>query len=196
MNVNGRVLRANTRTFVFGTRVPKEDVPVFGAFVKTRIQRKDATVFGLIYDIVIEDDGMTRMLSVAEDGLVRPEEIAWQRSRRVPIEVSVLCVGYRDGDSARNPIRQVIPPQPPITLDEVVSCTKDEVQQFTQRLDFFRLVLEARDAPCDELLAASLRLASETHSDPRAFLRQCGRELARLLAGDGARLDRLLRRLM
>lgn len=196
MNVNGRVLRANTRSFVFGTRVPKEDVPVFGAFVKTRIQHKDATVFGLIYDIVVEDDGMTRMLSVAEDGLVRPEEIEWQRSRRVPIEVSVLCVGYRDGDAAGNAIRQVIPPQPPITLDEVVSCTKDEVQQFTQRLDFFRLVLEARDAPCDELLAASLRLASETHNDPRAFLRQCGRELARLLAGDGARLDGLLRRLI
>ncbi|MCS6848449.1 MAG: hypothetical protein RMN52_12145 [Anaerolineae bacterium] len=196
MNVNGRILRANTRTFVFGTRVPKEDVPVFGAFVKTRIQRKDATVFGLIYDIVVEDDGMTRMLSVAEDGLVRPEEIEWQRSRRVPIEVSVLCVGYRDGGSAGSPIRQVIPPQPPITLDEVVSCTKDEVQQFTQRLDFFRLVLEAHDAPCDELLAASLRLASETHSDPRAFLRQCGRELARLLANDGARLDGLLRRLI
>lgn len=196
MNVNGRILRANTRSFVFGTRVPKEDVPVFGAFVKTRIQRKDATVFGLIYDIVVEDDGMTRMLSVAEDGLVRPEEIEWQRSRRVPIEVSVLCVGYRDGDAAGNSIRQVIPPQPPITLDEVVSCTKDEVQQFTQRLDFFRLVLEARDAPCDELLAASLRLASETHSDPRAFLRRCGRELARLLAGNGARLDGLLRRLI
>ncbi|MFC1463591.1 MAG: hypothetical protein ACFLMY_01965 [Candidatus Brachytrichaceae bacterium NZ_4S206] len=196
MNVNGRVLRANTRSFVFGTRVPKEDVPVFGAFVKTHIQRKDATVFGLIYDIVVEDDGMTRMLSVAEDGLVRPEEIEWQRSRRVPIEVSVLCVGYRDGDAANDSIRQVIPPQPPITLDEVVSCTKDEVQQFTQRLDFFRLVLEARDAPCDELLAASLRLASETHNDPRAFLRRCGRELARLLAGDGARLDGLLRRLI
>ncbi len=196
MNVNGRILRANTRTFVFGTRVPKEDVPVFGAFVKTRIQRKEATVFGLIYDIVIEDDGMTRMLSVADDGSVRPEDIEWQRSRRVPIEVSALCVGYRDGDAPNGPIRQVIPPQPPITLDEVVSCTRDEVQQFTQSLGFFRLVLEAREAPCDELLAASLRLAAETHSDPRTFLRSCGRELARLLANDGARLDNLLQRLV
>lgn len=196
MNVNGRVLRSNTRTFIFGTRVPKEDVPIFGAFVKTRIQRKGATIFGLIYDIVVKDDSMTRMLSIAEDGIVRPEDIAWHRSRRVPIEVSVLSVGYRDGDSDDAPIQQVIPPQPPITLDEVVSCTKEEVKAFTQRLDFLRLVLEARDAPCDELLAASLRLAAETHNDSRAFLRQCGCELARLLAGEGARLDGLLRRLI
>lgn len=195
MNVNGRVLRANTRTYVFGTRVPKEDVPVFGAFVKTRIEHKKATVFGLIYDIAVEDDSMTRMLSVAEAENVRPEDFEWLRNRRVPIEVSVLCVGYHDGN-AKEDIRQVIPPQPPIMLDEVLSCTKDEVQRFTQQLDFFRLVLEARDTPSDELLAASLRLASATHDDPRAFMRRCGRELARLLASDGARLDGLLRRLI
>jgi hypothetical protein len=195
MNINGRILRANTRTFTFGTRVPREDVPVFGAFVKTRIQRKKATVFGLIYDIVVEDDGLTRMLSVADEALARPEEIEWQRSRRVPIEVSVLCVGYCEGDAGKGQIRQAIPPQPPITLDDVVSCTAQEVQQFTQALDFFRLVLDARDAPADELLAASVRLAAETHHDPRSFVRQCGRELARLLAKDAARLDGLLRRL-
>lgn len=195
MNVNGRILRANTRAFTFGTRVPRQDVPVFGAFVKTRIQRREATVFGLIYDIVVEDDGLTRMLSVADEALVRQEEIEWQRSRRVPIEVSVLCVGYREGGANDGQIRQAIPPQPPLTLDDVVSCTPEEVRQFTQALDFFRLVLDAHDAPADELLAASVRLAAETHRDPRAFVRQCGRELARLLANDAARLDGLLRRL-
>lgn len=195
MNVNGRVLRANTCAFVFGTRVPKEDVPVFGAFVKTHIQRNQAAIFGLIYDIAVYDDDMTRMLSVADDAVVRPEEIEWQRSRRVPVEVSVLCVGYRDGVPPGQPIRQTLPPQPPITLDQVVSCSREEVAQFTQRLDFFRLVLEAHDVPCDELLAASIQLAAQAHDDPRSFVRRCGRELARLLANDGARLDGLLRRL-
>ncbi len=195
MEINGRILRANTRSFIFGTRVPREDVPIFGAFVKTHIQHKAATVFGLIYDILIEDDGMTRMLSIAEDDLVKAEEIAWQRSRRLPIEVSVLCVGYREGNEAGHAIRQALPPQPPVTLNEVFSCSADEVKEFTQKLDFFRLVLDARDIPSDELLAASLRLASQTHSDPQAFLHSCGRELARLLAKDSARLDSLLRRL-
>lgn len=195
MEINGRILRANTRSFVFGTRVPRESVPIFGAFVKTHIQHKEATVFGLIYNILIEDGGVTRMLSVAEDGLVRPEDIEWERSRRVPIEVSVLCVGYCEGALASDAIRQALPPQPPVALIEVVSCSADEVKEFTQKLDFFRLVLDARDVPSDELLAASLRLASETHPDPRGFLRRCGRELARLLASDSARLDDLLRRL-
>jgi hypothetical protein len=190
MKVNGRILRANTQHFVFGTRVPKEDVPIFGAFVKTQIQFRNATVFGLIYDIEVQDDGMTRMLSVADD--VKPEDIEWQRNRRVPVEASVLCVGFQEEGQA---IRHALSAQPPITLDEVMSCTKDDVRTFTQELGFFRLVIESRDAPCDELLAASVRLASETHSDAKAFTRQCGRELARLLANDGARLDGLLRRL-
>lgn len=190
MKVNGRVLRANTQIFVFGTRVPKEDVPVFGAFVKTRIQLRNATVFGLIYNIEVQDDGMTKMLSVADE--VTPEDIEWQRNRRVPVEASVLAVGYEDEGG---PIRHALPAQPPVTLDEVISCTKDDVARFTQKLDFFRLVLESRDAPREELLAASVRLAAATHPDSDFFTRQCGRELARLLANDGARLDGMLRRL-
>jgi hypothetical protein len=102
-------------------------------------------------------------------------------------------VGYEE---ERGPIRHALPAQPPITLDEVVSCTREDVQRFTQRLDFFRLVLDARDAPCDELLAASVRLAANTHDDPDTFMRACGRELARLLATDGARLDGVLRRML
>lgn len=196
MAINGRILHANAHSFIFGTRVPREGVPIFGALVKTHIEHKKATVFGLIYDIIIEADGVTRMLSIAEDDLVRPEEIAWQRSRLMPIEVSVLCVGYREGNGAGHAIRQAFPPQPPVTLNEVVSCSADEVREFTQKLDFFRLVLDAHDVPNDELLAASLRLASQTHEDPQAFLRGCGRELARLLAGNSVRLDSLLRRLV
>jgi hypothetical protein len=184
------VLRANTRSYVFGTRVPKEDVPVFGAFVKTRIRLRNATVFGLIYNIEVQDDGMTKMLSVADD--VAPEDLEWQRNRRVPVEASVLCVGYEEEGQ---PIRHALPAQPPITLDDVVSCTREDVQRFTRRFDFFRLVLDSRDVPCDELLAASVRLAANTHDDPDGFTRDCGRELARMLVTDGTRLDGVLRRL-
>lgn len=191
--VIGKVLRANTRSFVFGTRVPKSDVPIFGSLVKTKIQFRNAVVFGLIYDIEVLDDGMTRMLSVAED--VRPEDIEWQRMRRVPVEASVLCVGYQEEG---RPIRHALPAQPPITLDEVVTCDQAEVCQFTERYGFLRLVLEARDAPCQELLAASIRLARDARPEAqqRDFVLSCGRELARLLASDGARLEDVLRRML
>jgi hypothetical protein len=65
-------------------------------------------------------------------------------------------------------------------------------------MDFFRLVLEAPDVPCDELLAASIRLAAQARPEGSGrdqFALDCGRELARLLSYDGARLEGLLRRL-
>lgn len=191
MIVIGKVLRANTRSFVFGTRVPKQDVPIFGSLVKTKIQYRSATVYGLIYNIEVLDDGMTKLLSVAED--IRQEDIEWQRGRRVPVEASVLCVGYQEEGQ---PIRHALSAQPPITLDEVIECTDDEVRRFTEKPDFFRLILESRDAPCDELLAASIRLASEKHADGKLFVITCGRELARLMANDGARLEGVLRRMI
>jgi hypothetical protein len=57
------------------------------------------------------------------------------------------------------------------------------------------LVLNNRDLPADELLAANLRCAAEARPDGRDFLADAGRELARLLAIDLPRLDGLLRRL-
>lgn len=193
MNAIGKVLRAETRSFVFGCRVERQDVPIFGSLVKTQIQYRSATVYGLIFNIVIEDDGMTKMLSVAED--VRDEDIAWQRARRVPVEASVLCVGYQE--SGRT-VRYALPAQPPITLDEVHHCTEEEILLFTDKVDWFRLVLDSRDAPTDELLAAAVRFARDIRtSEPaqNSFTQLCGRELARLMAGDAARLESVLRRI-
>ena len=192
----GKVLRANMRTFVFGTRIPESDVPTFGALVQTRNPYRQATIYGLIYDIALKDDerGMVKLMSVADDA--RDEDIEWLRSQLVPLEVSVLCVGYQMHDG--QPIRHGLPPQPPIALHGIECCEAPEIEAFTQQLDFFRLVLEAKDVPCDELLAATIRMAAGTRKMGTArdtFAVACGRELARLLSYDGARLEGLLRRL-
>lgn len=189
--VLGRVLGANTRSFVFGTRVPKSDVPIFGALVKTKINHRNTTVYGLISDISVKDSGMTKMLSVSPD--IRPEEIEWLRNQVVPIEARVLAVGYREPGGT---MRHGLPAQPPITLDDVHDTSPDEVDAFTTRLDYLRLVLDAKDAPTDELLAAHIRLAAEVKRGRGPdFVLQAGRELTRLLAHDGARLEGLLRRI-
>jgi hypothetical protein len=115
-----------------------------------------------------------------------------RRNRQVPIEVGVLVVGYRRGAE----IFQRLPPQPPLSLDIIRTCSDDEVVAFTSRFDYFRLVLDNRDIPCDELIAANLRAAADTRQDRSyGFLVDAGRELARLLAQDPVRLDALLRRL-
>jgi hypothetical protein len=167
-------------------------VPLFGAFVKAPAQRGQTEVIGLIYDITIEDDPFVRQMVATPD---LPEAyVEDQRvNRQVPIEVSVLAVGYRNPAG----FQHALPPQPPITLDRISQCSPAEVLEFTSRFDYLRLILDAPDAPADELIAVSLRHAADLRppEDRTFFLREAGKELARLLNRDLARLENLLRRI-
>jgi hypothetical protein len=108
----------------------------------------------------MEDDPFVRQMATT-DGL-SPEYIEDQRrNRQVPIEVGVLVVGYRSGGE----IHHRLPPQPPLSLDVIHTCAADELVAFTQRLDYFRLVLDTRDIPADELLSANLRAAAQARGD-------------------------------
>ena len=188
----GRLLRSSTLDYVFGCSVPEPEVPLFGAFVKAPAQRGKSDVIGLIYNIAIEDDPFVRQMIATPD--LDEAYIQDQRvNRQVPIEVSVLAIGYRNGDGFIHDL----PPQPPITLDRISPCDADEIKHFTERLDYLRLILFAPDVPADELIAVSLRLAADcqTSEDRERFLRNAGRELAKLLNRDLARLEKLLKRL-
>jgi len=185
----GRVLRTSTSGFAIGCRVLREDVPEFGAFVK--VAQGTTQIMGLIYDVQFVDDPLVRQIISADS---MPPELRLDQSQRLaPIEISVLVVGFaREGQ-----VYQHLPPQPPATLDEIKTCAPGEVIAFTQQFTFLRTILDARDAPADELAAASLRLAAAARPDGerRAFLLNAGRELARLLAADPVRLEGILRRI-
>ena len=185
----GRVLRSSTASFTIGTKTLAAEVPRFGGFV--RVAAPDGCdVIGLIYDVVMDDDLFARQLIGADVG---EEYIADQRqNRQVPIEISVLVVGHiHDGK-----LYHYLPPQPPIALDQIVTCSRDEVLHFTNEFTYFRTVLDAQEARSDELLAASLRTAAEARgSSGRDFLVRAGRELSRLLAFDAVRLEGLLQRI-
>lgn len=186
----GRIIRSNTTRFAVGCRVLRPQVPSFGALVKVGALGGDE-IFGLIHDVRMEDDPFVRQIA-ATDG-VPAEYIEDQRqNRQVPIEVGVLVVGYRRAGQ----VYQRLPPQPPLSLDVIHTCPADELVTFTSRLDYFRLILENRDLPADELVAANLRAAAEARQEHGYdFLVEAGRELARLLAMDPVRLDAVLRRL-
>jgi len=190
----GRVLRSSTAGFSIGCRVLREDVPEFGAFVKVAQGNTPlwgAQITGLIYDVQFVDDPLVRQIITADS---MPEELRKDQSQRLaPIEISVLVVGFaRDGQ-----VYQHLPPQPPATLDQIVTCASGEVITFTRELTFLRTILSAKDAPSDELAAACLRLAAAVRpqADRRAFLLDAGRELARLLSSDPVRLEGILRRI-
>jgi hypothetical protein len=189
-SVIGRVTRSSTRGFVGAIRLPEPEIPSFGAFVRAEAQRGRSAVIGLIYDILVEDDAFTRQVATSE-GLT-PEQLAdGQFNRQVPLEYSVLAVGYMLDDG----FHYSLPPQPPMTMATIHALGPAETRRFSERPDWIPLVLAAPEIPADDLLAASLRLAAEARPEAERgeFLLTAGRECARLLSNDLARLHNLLR---
>ena len=186
----GRLLRAGTAGFVVGCRVAQIDAPSFGALVKV-ILDGDYQVYGLIHDIHIDDDGLVRQLVTAEE--VEEAVIADNRvNRNVPLELSVLTVGYKlDGK-----ISHLLPPRPPLSLDVIYLCTSEEVRQFTDagRFGYFRHLLRASDLPVGELLAAHIQQAGTAHAEigDAVWRNRATQELITLLRDDYATLMSVL----
>jgi hypothetical protein len=187
----GRVLRASTVGYACGTRSHELDTPSFGAFVQTRFNNGEVVdVIGLIYAIHIDDDPLVRQLIMANS--MNTATLRDQRENRmVPVEISVVNIGYSiNGQSYHN-----LPPRPPMSLDPVFMCNNDCIYDFTQKFDFFRLVLNTPEVPAEELLAASLKHAASARParEQRDFLIRAGRRLAQMLSYDLPRLNHLLR---
>jgi hypothetical protein len=188
----GWVLRASTVGFTVGCRELQRNVPQFGDLVKVPLPNDNTYIFGLIYDVQVQDDPAVRQLILA--GELETEAILDQRENRlVPIEASVLVIGYQRGQA----IVQGLPPQPPVSLDALIICNEADLRAFTRQLDYLRLVLNAAQIPADELIIAHLRQAEAARpvEQRQPFLLTAGRELARLLSFDLVRLDGILRRI-
>jgi hypothetical protein len=156
----GRLLRAGTTGFIAGCSVSQFEAPAFGALVRAPLG-KGYQVYGLIYDIHIDDDGLVRQLVTAEN--VSAEVMRDNRERRiVPVEMSVLSVGYeQDGR-----IFHLLPPRPPLSLDVIYLCDDKELARFTSagKFGYFRHILRAKDAPIGEILAAHIQQAGAAQS--------------------------------
>ena len=137
------------------------DAPAFGALVRAPLS-EDYQVYGLIYDIHIDDDGLVRQLVTADN--VSEEVMRDNRERRiVPVEMSVLSVGYEAGGK----IYHLLPPRPPLSLDVIYLCDEKEIKRFVTagRFGYFRHVLRSQDAPIGEVLAAHLKQVQEQVKD-------------------------------
>jgi hypothetical protein len=178
----GRLLRASTTTCVVGCRVSQASAPAFGGLV--RIPLEDGySIYGLIYDIRIEDDGLVRQLVTADridEDVIMDNRI----NRNVPVEVSVLHVGYRQGGQ----IHHLLPPRPPLSLDAIYVCGAEETRAFTAagRFGYFRHVLRSADLPVGELLAAHIQLVNICHVEngSYAWASSAVQELITLLRDD------------
>jgi hypothetical protein len=115
-------------------------------------------VFGLVYDIHIDDDGLVRQLAAADR--ISDEVILDNRTNRnVPVEMSIIFIGY----SLKNKISHLLPPRPPLSLDKMFICDSEDLCTFTGagHFGYFRHILSGQDIPVGDLLSAHLQVAKE-----------------------------------
>jgi len=156
----GRLLRAGTSGFVVGCRVSQVNVPSFGALVRVPLE-SDYQIYGLIYDIHVDDDGLVRQLVTTagvDEAIIADNRV----NRNVPLEMSVLSVGYQQ----ERRISHLLPPRPPLSLDVIYLCNQEELCEFTEAgyLGYFRHILRAVDLPIGEVMAAHLAQAQAAHA--------------------------------
>ena len=173
----GRLLRAGIAGFTAGCRVNQLDAPSFGALVRAPLG-DGYQIFGIIYDIHIDDDGLVRQLVTADN--VSAEVMKDNRERRiVPVEMSVLAVGYeQDGK-----VFHLLPPRPPLSLDVIYKCDEKDIARFTERFGYFRHILNSKDVPVGEVLAAHIQQASAAHKE-KAWKEKATHEVITLLRDD------------
>ena len=178
----GRLLRAGTTGFVAGCRVSRIEAPSFGALVRAPLD-VGYQIYGLIHDIHIDDDGLVRQLVTTEE-IDQAVIIDNRVNRNVPIEMSVLAVGYQqDGD-----IYHLLPPRPALSLDVVYLCSDQEMRDFTSsgRFGYFRHILRSPELPIGDLLAAHINQVQPAQAEVgnEAWALKATQELIVLLRDD------------
>jgi len=177
----GRLLRAGTTGFIVGCRVSALTAPALGALVRAPLE-DGYQVYGLIHDIHIDDDGLVRQLVTAEN--VSEEVLRDNLERRiVPVEMSVLAVGYEQ----EGKISHLLPPRPPLSLDVIYLCDEGELARFASagRFGYFRHILRAQDIPAGDVLAVHIQQVGNAHGQKSSDWREDAvKELITLLRDD------------
>lgn len=186
----GRLLRAGISGCVVGCKVSEFDAPLFGSMVSVPLDGR-YKVYGLVYDMHIDDDGLVRQLVTAEKlqpGVIEDNRI----NRNIPAEISVMFIGYLDGEK----IIHRLPPRPPLSLDSIYPCADQEIVAFTSagHFGYFRHVLRTQDLPTAEILAAHLAQVGEIQARQHhpEWIKNATRELITLLRDDYATLNTVL----
>ncbi|MBN2048136.1 MAG: hypothetical protein JW750_09860 [Anaerolineaceae bacterium] len=185
MSEIGRLLRAGIDGCVVGCWVDQVTVPRFGGLVRIEIEN-EYEIYGMIHDIHVDDDGLVRQLLSAQSVSTAVIEDN-RRNRNVPVEISVLFLGYQEGMG----FYQMLPPRPPLSLDTIHPCAEAEIRRFLGLgFGYFRHLLRKRDLPVGEMLAAHLQQAGEVMGSH--WLHEATQELIMLLRDDYERLIELM----
>jgi hypothetical protein len=189
----GEILESSTTEYVVGCHQLFQ-APAFGSLLRARTREPERWVYGLVYNVVTGSEPPGGSAVVLGRGEVRDERIYEEHpelQEMMRTRLSALVVGFSQGEE----LHQYLPPQPPPLHYSVYPCDDAQVVAFTQQMGYIRTVLAAKTLPADELLAASIRLASAAGGESTDFRLRAGREMARLLTEDYDRLAAILRRI-
>jgi len=163
-------------------------MPAFGSWVKAIADIDNVITFGVVYHATtMPIDSVHRAvalgLSLTELRQQQPQIFAMLKT-----EIKVAILGFESGQN----IYQHLPSQPPQIHQAVYTCTKAEINRFTEELHFLRTLTQITNAPVDELLAAILRNTYQSRNGDRSWLVESGRKLSILLKDDYDRLGAIL----
>ena len=77
--------------------------------------------------------------------------------------MSIIFVGY----SVEKKISHLLPPRPPLSLDEMYICDPEDLRNFTNagHFGYFRHIISEQDIPTGELLSAHLQAVNAAQKD-------------------------------
>ena len=186
----GYTLRSGTKGFVAGCPVSQMGLPSLAALIYVPLD-DDYRVFGLIYDIHINDDGLVRQLVTVDN--ISAEVIRDNRERRIiPMEMSVVTIGFEKKERSPTSFLQNL-----LLVWMLFTCVMiDDLIRFTGAGNFgyFRHILRNKELPTGEILAAHLQQAGSAHNQKGnpGWWQDATRELITLLRDDYSTLMEVL----
>jgi hypothetical protein len=164
-------------------------MPIFGSLVKAADSETGNQILGVVcHATTAPIDSVHRAralgLSLEEIQEEQPQIFAMLKT-----EFRAAIVGFQE-PSGR--YFQYLPPRPPQIHQAVYKCDRQELIEFSDRLDFLRPLLQIFGTPNEALTAAVVRELHQYRNYDREWLVRAGRELALILRDDYDRLRYIL----
>ena len=174
-------------------------MPPFGSWLKSLDEESGNKIIAVVtYATTTPIDSVHRAralgLSLSELREQQPQIFAMLKT-----EFKATIVGFESYQNTENgngnslgKVYQYLPPRPPQIHQGVYRCEAAEILNFSEQVEFLRILLQVRDAPVDALMAAAVRDIYLLRKGDKDWLVKVGRTLSILLRDDYDRLQYIL----
>ena len=174
-------------------------MPPFGSWLKSLDEESGNKIIAVVtYATTTPIDSVHRAralgLSLSELREQQPQIFAMLKT-----EFKATIVGFESYQNTENgngnslgKVYQYLPPRPPQIHQGVYRCEAAEILNFSEQVEFLRILLQVRDAPVDALMSAAIRDIYLLRKGDKDWLVKVGRTLSILLRDDYDRLQYIL----